>query len=48
MEEQTGVGRTTKTREEIGLIRQETAVAWTRVKVVYVQRVNGMEKYFYG
>lgn len=49
MEEQTRMGehsRTTKTKENIGAIGQETAVAWTRVEMVYVERLSGMENYF--
>lgn len=49
MEEQTGAGvqsRTNKTTEVVGAIRQETAVAWTRVEMVYVERVCGMKNCF--
>lgn len=43
MEEQTGLGgqsRSAMTRWDAGAIKRETTVVWTRVEMVYTERVE--------
>lgn len=38
--------KTTKTKEDIDAIEKDTAVAWTKVEMVFMERLSGMENYF--